>query len=250
MVPTKLYKGGLFATLVLALMSLGSPTSALAAPGGRTVSGIVKLPPRGARPAVPRRGQGFVRRARNPLRLPDGFDPRRGMVVVLEGGPVADVDRKPLSARYSIIGENFDSDILPVIVGGKVEIQNMGRRAPRLYSKSNSDIVPNDPINSKGVRVTQPIAKVHTPIDIRDQDSVHFLAHIVAFEHGYFSTLGHDGSFRIEGVPAGTWKIRVWYQDSWVAELPPVTVTISGKQAPKSVVVALPAKLASKGEAQ
>ncbi len=172
------------------------------------------------------------------------------MVVVLEGGPVADVDRKPRSARYNIIGESFDSDILPVIVGGKVEIQNMGRRIPRLYSKSNSDVVPNDPINSKDVRVTQPITNAHQPIDIRDQDSVHFLGHIVAFEHGYFSVVGYDGSFRIEGVPPGTWKVKVWYQDSWVAELPPVTVTISSKAAPKSVLIALPAKLASKGGAQ
>mgnify|MGYP003631551867 CR=1 FL=1 len=236
--------------LALGLMLTSSPNVAQSAPNGQLVTGTVNLPPRASRRPAPQRGQGFVPRAKNPLRPPDGLDPRRNMVVVLEGGPVDEMDKKPRSARYSIVGENFDSEILPVIVGGKVEIKNMGSKTPRLYSESNPDVVPSDPINPKGVRVTEAISKAHTPIDIRDRDSVHFLAHVVAFEHAYFSTLGHDGTFSIEGVPAGTWNIKIWHGDGWVTNIPPATVTIAGKRAPKAVEVALPAKLASAGEAQ
>ncbi|MCP4447760.1 MAG: hypothetical protein GY811_20845 [Myxococcales bacterium] len=236
--------------LALALVLTIAPDSVESAPNGRVVTGTVKLPPRAQRRPAPQRGQGFVPRAKNPLRPPDGLDPRRSMVVFLEGGPVDDMDKKPQSSRYSIVGENFDSEILPVIVGGKVEIKNMGRGTPRLYSKSNPDVMPVDPINPKGVRVTEAITKAHVPVDIRDKDSVHFLAHIVAFQHGYFSTLGHDGTFTIKGVPAGSWKVKLWYQDGWVTNIPDTSVTIAGKRDPKAIEVALPAKLAAPGEAQ
>ncbi len=213
------------------------------------VTGKVDLPPAAQRKAAPKRGQGFVPRAKNPLRPPDGHDPRLQMVVVLEGGPIDEADRKPRASRYEIIGENFASSMLPVVVGGKVEIRNKGLRTPRLYAPAAEDTVPSDPILKNGIRPTKAITDKHKPIEIRDHDSVHFLAHIVAFEHAYFSVLGHDGSFEISGVPAGTWKIKVWYQDSWVTNLPATTVTVS-KREPKPIRVALPAKLttASKGK--
>lgn len=165
------------------------------------------------------------------------------MVVVLDGGPVDESDRKPRASRYSIIGENFASEMLPVVIGGKVEIRNEGLKSPRLYSTASDDMVPSDPIASKGVRSTIAITEKHKPIDIRDHDSVHFLAHIVAFEHAYFAVLGYDGNFEISGVPAGTWNVKVWYRDAWVTNLPATTITVSGKRAPKAIKIQLPAKL-------
>mgnify|MGYP001553124024 FL=1 len=182
-------------------------------------------------------------RAKNPVRPPDGLNPLPQVVIVLSGGPVDESDKKPRSSRYNIIGENFASEILPVVVGGKVEIKNMGLKAPRLYSTFADDVVPSDPINKKGVRVTKAITEKHTPIDIRDHESVHFLAHIVAFEHAYFAVPDHSGKFEITGVPAGNWKVKVWYRDGWVTNLPKISVSVSGKRAPKAIKVALPAKL-------
>jgi hypothetical protein len=234
----------------LALPLMGTPPDAHSAEDGLTVTGQVSLPPAAQRKAAPKRGQGFVPRAKNPLRPPDGHDPRYKMVVVLEGGPIDEVDRKPRSSRYDIIGENFASEMLPVVVGGKVEIRNQGQRSPRLYSTASDDVIPSDPINSKGIRSTKAISEKYKPIDIRDHDAKHFLAHVVAFEHAYFSVLGFDGSFEIKGVPAGTWNIKVWYRDSWVTNLPATTVTVSGKRAPKAVKLSLPAKLTTASQAK
>lgn len=240
----------LVSAAALALLLTNSPDVAHSAENGVVVTGKVELPPAKSRKQAPKRGQGFVPRAKNPLRPPDGHDPRLQIVIVLDGGPVDDSDKKPRSSRYSIVGENFESDILPVIVGGKVEIKNLGRKAPRLYSTFSEDMVPSDPINKKGVRVTKAITKVHEPIDIREHDTVHFLAHIVAFEHSYFSVLDHTGRFEIKGVPPGTWKVKVWYRDAWVTNIPKTTVTIAGKRAPKQIKLTLPKKLttASKGK--
>lgn len=228
---------------VLALPLMGTPSDAHSAEDGMTVTGQVSLPPVAERKPAPKRGQGFVPRAKNPLRPPDGHDPRSRMVVVLSGGPIDESDRKPRSSRYKIIGENFASEMLPVVVGGKVEIQNKGLKSPQLYSTVSADFIPSDPINNNGIRSTKATTEKHKPIDIRDLNSKHFIAHVVAFEHTYFSVLAYDGKFEIEGVPAGTWNVKVWYRDSWVTNLPASTVTVSAKRAPKAIRVSLPAKL-------
>lgn len=227
--------------IALALLLLGPAKSAHAAANGAQVSGQVDLPPPASRRAPPIRGQGFVPRAKNPLRPPDGFDPRSEIVVVLDGGPVDDEDKKPRTKRYKIVGENFERDVLPVIVGGKVEIKNLAKKSLRLYSTASADTIPGDPISHKGGRLTETIDKAHKAIDVRDQDSVHFLAHIVAFEHGYFAVPDHDGKFTIEGVPPGTWRVKIWYRDGWVENLPKTTVTVGRRNT--RVNVNLPAKL-------
>ncbi len=221
---------------------------AFAAENGGTVEGVLELPPVQSRKAAPKRGEAFVPRAKNPLRPPNGLDPRFEMVVVLEGGPVDDNDKKPQPARYNIIGENFPNQMLPVIVGGKVEIKNLGTRSPRLYSKTLPDVVPNDPINRKGVRATQAITELHKAIDIRDQDSVHFIAYIVAFENAYFAIPDFDGSVKLEGIPSGEWTVKVWYRDAWVTNLPETKISVSSRKAAK-FRIALPAKLTTEASA-
>ncbi len=237
-----------FASALALALLLFSPKLAQSAENGSVVSGVVQLPAQDSRRASPRRGQGFVPRAKNHLRPPNGFNPRSRMVIVLDGGPVDETDKQPKDAHYDIIGENFQRDILPVIVGGKIQITNQGRKAPRLYSTILPSVVPGDPINKTGGRETQAIAEAHKEIDLRDHNSVHFLAHIVAFEHGYFSTVAADGSFSIAGVPAGTWKVKVWHKGGWVTNIPDVSVTVVAKRESKGVTIALPVRL-SKGEA-
>jgi len=198
-----------------------------------------------------------VPRAKNPLKPPRALDPSGQLVIVLDGGPVDDSDKKPRSRTYEIVGENFATDIFPVVVGSKVEIKNKGRKSPRLTSPTHPDIVPGDPINKSGVRVTEAIAKVGAPVEIRDADSVHLVGHIVAFEHGYFALPDYTGNFSIEGVPPGSWKVKVWYRDGWLP-IPETTVNVVAKRGAKGVKVKIPAKLpapktaapAEKGSAQ
>jgi hypothetical protein len=227
-------------------MFVVAPSPGHGAEGGFVIKGQVTLPAVGKRKATPSRGQAFVRRAKNPLRPPDGLDPRREIVVVLTGGTADEADLRPRRTKYVIVGENFESDILPVVKGSQVELRNMSNRSIRLYSKSAAGIVDEAPVKNKAARVTKEITELHKPIDIREHDSVHFLAHIVAFENRYYSTVAHDGSFEIKGVPAGTWQVKVWYKDAWVTNIPTTTVTIAGKRPPKPIKVSLPAKLNTK----
>jgi len=240
----------LFALSAFVLLSDFNVTTAQAAENGSSVSGTVKLPLLKDRKASARRGQGFVPRAKNHLRPPNGSDPRSRIVIVLQGGPVDDSDRTARDTHYNIIGENFETDILPVVVGGRVSITNNGRNTPRLYSLLVPDVIPSDPINKTGDRKTKAIAEAHKEIDVRDHDSVHFLAHIVAFEHSYFSTVDSDGRFEIKGVPAGTWNVKIWHKGGWVNNVDETQIVVTSKKESKDNKIVLPIRLKTGSDAQ
>jgi hypothetical protein len=207
-----------------------------------TVSGTIALADPAQRGEPPARGRGFLARAANPLKPPRAFDPLPQVVVVLEGGAgTAEPPKEPV--RYSIVGQSFSSPILPVMVGAAVELRNDGKASPRLYAPSAPDLLTGDPINPKGARLIKKIAKANQAIELRDHDSAHLSGRIVAFEQPYFSRVDADGKFQITGVPAGPWKVRVWYRDGWVDGVEQSVTVVAKKDA--AVKLSLPAKLAT-----
>lgn len=233
------------ALAALLAASIAPVQLARAAEDGGTVSGVIALPAPDQRGEPEVLNTGFVPRARNPLKAPKAFDPLPMLVVALEGGPVDAADTKAPNkpVRYQIIGESFEIPLLPVVVGTKLEIENRGTGSPRLYAPGHADLLESDPINPKGVRPAAPIATALSLIEIRDHDSAHLRGRVVAFPNAYFSTVDDSGRFEIEGVPAGTWKVKIWYRDGWV-ELPEsVTVDVPARRSARSVRIALPVNL-------
>lgn len=225
-----------------------APLPASAVENGGTVTGTITLADPAKRGEPPIKSAGFVRRARNALKAPRPFDPLPHLVVVLDGGTAApeDTEPPPQMPRYTIIGESFDVPILPVVAGSAVEIKNNGKGSPRLYSPDRSDLVPGDPVSPKGERKTKKLDKAGVSYEIRDRESAHLTGRIAVFPHRYFARVKPDGKFEIKGVPAGTWKIKVWYADGWV-EMPAETIeVVAKKEAKLKQPIALPARLPTK----
>lgn len=219
--------------------------SAHADPDGSVVSGVIVLSAPDKRGEPPVRNSGFVPRAKNSLKPPRAFNPLPHLVVVLTDGEVSPADAKPgkRPVKYPIIGESFSVPLLPVIAGSVVEIVNKGKRSPRLYSPGNAEFVPSDPINPEGVpRQTETVDEPHAPIELRDRDSAHLRGTIVAFPHAYFALPNDSGRFEIDGVPSGTWKVRVWYRDGWL-ELPSEDVDVPVKRGARPLRIELPPNL-------
>jgi hypothetical protein len=216
------------AALVTIVVSLAAAAVAHAGPGGATVTGTVSLPPPSQRGAPPIESQGFVPRAKNPLKPVKAYNPLSSMVVVLEGGPVAADDRTPPGrpASYKIIGESFSRPVMPVQVGREIEIENRGRNSPRLFSPDQDDLLAGDPLNPRGIRSAK-VARPYQAIRVRDRDSAHLQGILVAFPHPYFSRVDDAGRFEIAGVPAGTWRARIWYRNGWL-DIKPKPVKVSG----------------------
>lgn len=230
------------ATFLAPAAAILAPVTAHAVENGGTVVGQIALDEKRGDPPV--RSAGFVPRTRNALRPPRPFDPTPHLVVVLEGGTVAPEDAEPpgLAVKYNIIGESFDAPVLPVVVGSVVEIQNQARNSPRLYCPTTDGLVPGDPINPKGERKTKKLDKAEQSFEIRDRESAHLSGRIVAFPHRYFARVKPDGKFEITGVPAGSWKVKVWYVDGYL-ETPVETVQVDAKRPTKPVKLVIPARL-------
>lgn len=78
-----------------------------------------------------------------------------------------------------------------------------GETAPRasILLGSGEQVIPTDlPFKAAGM------------VTVRDDEHPWTRAYIAVFEHPYFAVTGANGSFSIEGVPAGTYTLRAWHE--------------------------------------
>lgn len=203
------------------------------------LSGAIAHDPGRLKPPV--RNQGFVPRIENPLRPVKKLDAKPWLVVVLDGGPAAEEDSAPPEepVRYDLVGESFDTRILPVVVGSRVELKNRGYKSPVLDTPEAPDLVSSVALEPRGTHVFQ-AGEALRPIVIRAQNAPHLQGTVVAFPHRYFSLVDRRGRFQIDNVPPGEWKLRVWYRDGWVKGVEE-TVQVGAKRS--TVTVTIPARL-------
>jgi hypothetical protein len=195
------------------------------------VKGVVYPADPNARTEPPIRSQGFLPRMANPLLPTARHDPLPHVVVVLEpnGNIPAEARQPPRTPGvYHLVGEAFATPIFPVVAKGELEIKNLGRDSRRLHCPELPDLLPADPINPGGVR-TAKLAVAYHAVDIRDHDSPHVRGRLIAFPLRFFSLVDATGSFTIDEVPAGSWNVRIWYDNGWLA-MPPTTIFVTPKK--------------------
>lgn len=71
-------------------------------------------------------------------------------------------------------------------------------------------------------------------VAVRDAEHPWTRAYLAVFDHPYFAVTGNGGSFTIDGVPAGKYKLNAWHertgvsvQDVDVADNAPTKVTVT-----------------------
>lgn len=232
------------ATAAAFALAASAPTVS-AAPDGGKVSGTITLPKPEKRAEPPVRNRGFFDRMPNPVRPPRPLDPRSELVVVLDGGDPSPEDTKPpkRSVDYELIGESFTVPVLPVISGSKIQIVNKGERSPRLFCPDFPDLLDGDPISPNGERdFNDPVGDPYQMIEIRDRDSAHLRGHILPLPNAYFSTVNASGKFEIDGVPAGSWTVRLWYRGGWIKLPKTEKVEVRAKRT-SNATIALPIEL-------
>jgi hypothetical protein len=173
-------------------------------------SGKLELP---APPALPEPAYpGFLARAENVTLAPKPFDPTPFLVVVLE--PATAAAAAPASAAWDLGGDSFTRPLLTVRTGAEVTIRNKSKRAISVTT-DDEKLIPAGPINPGG---TRPFT-VKTPglvIVSGDADLPHLRGRLLVVDSPYFATPDKDGKFTIKDVPAGEYKVRIWYLDGWL----------------------------------
>jgi hypothetical protein len=188
-----------------------------------TVTGKLDLPAPPPRP--PLKVKGFLDRVENALAPVKPVAPSQQMVVVLEG------DEKPVSPPQVVIellGESFSRRIVAAPAGAEVLIKNVSKTARTLVAAEDPKLVPQGPINPTGpksFRVTD-VGKIY---NIGDKDAPHLKLKVVVVNTQYVGYPDDSGRFEIDGVPPGTYKVKIWYQDSWLVRDADETFAVAAK---------------------
>ena len=206
-----------------------------------TVQGTVKLKKSYGNPLV--RSQGFVKRKSNPWLATRKFTPMPWIVVVLEGP--ADAKAPPRdAAQYPLDGQNFGRPILAVQIAREVVIKNLRKNAHRIFSPENPKLIEEGEIGPGGKR-SFVLSKGFELVTLRAKDNPHLLGRLLPIPHAYFAQPSASGEFTISDVPAGKWRVKVWYRDGWLAtKTLIIDVGRSGKKT--KVQVPLPQSLSTK----
>jgi hypothetical protein len=187
-----------------------------------TLVGKLGLPQAPERPSAGFKG--FLERAENPLAPVQPLDVPRQMVVVLEG------DEKPATppqVTWDLLGNSFSRAVIAAPAGADVVIKNVSKSPHTLVAKEDGKLVPAGPINptgSKSFRATDP-GKVYT---ITDPDAPYVKGTLVVVNTQFIAYPDETGRFEISDVPAGSYKLKIWYRDGWL-ERPADTVEIGAK---------------------
>jgi plastocyanin len=134
---------------------------------------------------------------------------RRRVVVYLDSAPRrAFDDLRPGTARMDQRGEQFVPRVLAITVGTSVAFPNNDTTFHNVFSLSRArtfDLGRYRPGRTGSVRFDRPgivpiFCDIHT----------HMSAYILVFSHPFFAVSDVNGRYRITGVPAGTYSLRVW----------------------------------------
>ncbi len=197
-------------------------TSATAAQAGGTLSGKLELPPAPDRPAV--ESKGFLDRAENSLAPVKGVATTQRMIVVALG------DEKPVSPPQVVIdllGESFSRKVVAAPAGAEVVIKNTSKTSRTLVAAEDPKLIPQGPINPTGPKSfrVNDVDKVYT---IGDKDAPHLKTKVIVVNTQYFAYPDDNGKFEISGLPAGSYKVKIWYGDKWL-ERPDDAVDVKDK---------------------
>ena len=142
-------------------------------------------------------------------------DGKLGNVFVYVTGGLPDGASFPQPSGPATIDQNgclYTPRVLGVMVGQDLEIMNSD---PLMH---NIKAVPTE---NRGFNISQPSEGMTSTRSFRTPEimvplecNVHgwMNAYVGVMEHPYFAVSGADGSFMIEGLPAGTYQIGAWHE--------------------------------------
>jgi plastocyanin len=149
---------------------------------------------------------------------------RSRAVVYLDSAPRRAFDElRPGRARLDQRGEQFVPRVLAITVGTVVDFPNNDVTFHNVFSLSrvrSFDLGRYPPGRTGSVRFDRP-GIVPVFCDIHS----HMSAYIFVFSHPFFAITDGAGRYRIDGIPPGSYTVRVW---SELGDVSPRRVTLAG----------------------
>jgi hypothetical protein len=168
--------------------------------------------------------KGFLERVENPLAPVSGVDVKPQMFVVLEGG---DTPVSPPQVNWELVGDSFSRPVVAAPAGAEVVIKNISKTPRTLAAKEDPKLI-QGPINPTGPKTFRPTeaGKVYHFVDA---DAPHLRGTLVVVGTQYIGYPDESGKFQIADVPAGSYKLKIWYAEGWLPGIEdPVTIKAKG----------------------
>jgi plastocyanin len=137
-----------------------------------------------------------------------GVDRRRSVVYLDPAPQEAFGEVRSRRATLDQRSETFVPHVLAITVGTTVDFPNSDETYHNVFSLSRAksfDLGRYAAGRSKAITFDRP-GIVRVFCDIHS----HMNAFVLVFAHRFFATTDAEGRFRIEGVPAGNYTVRVW----------------------------------------
>ena len=128
-------------------------------------------------------------------------------------------------------GNTYLPHLIPVLAGTKVVFKSADPELHNVYARENKVTLFNRAVlpNQQFERTFDEVGVVHLACNVHREMS----ADIIVLQNPFFALPDKAGTFTIEGVPAGSYTLRVWGEamsDEQKAKKTPVTA--GGAQAP------------------
>jgi plastocyanin len=144
-------------------------------------------------------------------RIEDPALRRKAQVVYVE--KVAQPSTPPAAPVFmNQQGIKYLPHILPVVVGTKVIFKSADPELHNVYARGTKKVLFNDavlPNMQSQPKAFDALGPVHLTCNVHKEMS----AWILVLENSFFAVPEKDGSFTIDGLPPGTYTVRVWGEE-------------------------------------
>ena len=132
----------------------------------------------------------------------------------------------------------YDPHVLGIQVNQPLQILNSDATLHNVNAKPTQSTPFNLAMPTKGMKVTKTFAKPEIMVPVKCNVHPWMQAYIGVVPHPFFAVSGQDGSFTINGLPAGTYTLEAWHEKLGTAT---ETVTVTDGET-KSVSFTFKAK--------
>lgn len=137
----------------------------------------------------------------------------------------------PMERRFDLTNDNCLLDpyvqVLSTVSTLNVSNDDRGLHTNRLINVATGQTAAIAPFNDDGEVV--PVDRLNEPMEVEVVCEQHPWTHawIVVLDHPYYAQTSKTGTFSIDGIPAGKYRVRAWYPNLGFVD---DSVTVSGGQ--------------------